>query len=80
MGPRMTPPRPGMGPLGPSSYGPGPGPGMRPGPPGMPPMSMAGPGRPQWPPSSSAVSIEIYIIPHFYCLKFSEIVVHKFTN
>ncbi|XP_021960894.1 single-stranded DNA-binding protein 3 isoform X3 [Folsomia candida] len=54
MGPRMTPPRPGMGPLGPSSYGPGPGPGMRPGPPGMPPMSMAGPGRPQWPPSSSA--------------------------
>lgn len=59
MGPRMTPPRPGMGPLGPSAYGP---PGMRgpppgpPGGPGMPPMSMAGPGRPQWPPSTSAVS------------------------
>ncbi|CAL8137274.1 unnamed protein product [Orchesella dallaii] len=57
MGPRMTPPRPGMGPLGPS-YGPGPG--MRgpppgpPGGPGMPPMSMAGPGRPQWPPNTSA--------------------------
>jgi len=55
MGPRMTPPRPGMGPLGPS-YGPGPG--MRGPPPGpggpMPPMSMAGPGRPQWPPNTSA--------------------------
>lgn len=70
MGPRMTPPRPGMGgPLGPS-YGPGPG--MRgpggppPGPPGsgMPPMSMPGPGRPQWPPSTSAV------ISYFLCTIF----------
>ncbi|XP_046747483.1 single-stranded DNA-binding protein 3 isoform X8 [Diprion similis] len=63
MNPRMNPPRgPGMGPMGPGSYGPsmrGPppnsslGPGG-PGGPGMPPMSMAGPGgRPQWQPNTS---------------------------
>ncbi|XP_065199798.1 single-stranded DNA-binding protein 3-like isoform X1 [Planococcus citri] len=63
MGPRMNPPRgPGMGPMGPGSYGPmrGPppnssGPGG-PGPnPGMSPMSMAGPsgGRPTWQPNTS---------------------------
>lgn len=56
MGPRMNPPRPGMGPLGPS-YGPNPG--MRGPPPqgGMPPISMAGQGRPQWAPNNNAVSI-----------------------
>ncbi|XP_066582641.1 single-stranded DNA-binding protein 3 isoform X5 [Prorops nasuta] len=62
MNPRMNPPRgPGMGPMGPGSYGPslrGPppnsslGPGG-PGGPGMPPMSMAGPGRQQWQPNTS---------------------------
>lgn len=70
MNPRMNPPRgPGMGPMGPGSYGPGmrgpppnsslgPGPGG-PGPSaGMSPMSMAGPsgGRPQWQPNTSTVS------------------------
>lgn len=67
MAPRMNPPRgPGMGPMGPGSYGPGMrgpppnsslGPGG-PGPnPGMSPMSMAGPsgGRPQWQPNTSTV-------------------------
>lgn len=51
MNPRMNPPRgPGMGPMGPGSYGPG----MRGPPPGpgMPPMGMQG-GRPQWQPSTS---------------------------
>ncbi|KAK2583810.1 hypothetical protein KPH14_009708 [Odynerus spinipes] len=63
MNPRMNPPRgPGMGPMGPGSYGPGMrgpppnsslGPGG-PGGPGMPPMSMAGPaGRQQWQPNTS---------------------------
>lgn len=63
MNPRMNPPRgPGMGPMGPGSYGPnmrGPppnstlGPGG-PGGPGMPPMSMAAPGgRQQWQPNTS---------------------------
>ncbi|XP_034175697.1 sequence-specific single-stranded DNA-binding protein isoform X6 [Osmia lignaria lignaria] len=61
MNPRMNPPRgPGMGPMGPGSYGPGMrgpppnsslGPGG-PGGPGMPPMSMAG-GRQQWQPNTS---------------------------
>jgi len=58
MGPRMNPPRPGMGPLGPS-YGPG----MRGPPPGgMPPISMAGQGqgRPQWAPNNNAVSFHHY--------------------
>ena len=65
MNPRMNPPRgPGMGPMGPGSYGPGMrgpppnsslGPGG-PGGPGMPPMSMAGPsGRQQWQPNTSTV-------------------------
>lgn len=65
MNPRMNPPRgPGMGPMGPGSYGPnmrGPppnstlGPGG-PGGPGMPPMSMAAPGgRQQWQPNTSTV-------------------------
>ena len=55
MGPRMNP-RPGMGPLGPS-YGPNSG--MRGPPPGqgMPPITMPGQGRPQWPPNSSAVGV-----------------------
>ncbi|TGZ56783.1 Single-stranded DNA-binding protein [Temnothorax longispinosus] len=63
MNPRMNPPRgPGMGPMGPGSYGPGMrgpppnstlGPGG-PGGPGMPPMSMAAPGgRQQWQPNTS---------------------------
>lgn len=63
MNPRMNPPRgpSGMGPVGPSSYGPGirgPPPNSSLGPggpgsgPGMPPMSMGG-GRPQWQPSAS---------------------------
>lgn len=65
MNPRMNPPRgPGMGPMGPGSYSPGmrgppPNSGLGPGPggPGMPPMSMSGPtSRPQWQPSTSAVS------------------------
>lgn len=65
MNPRMNPPRgPGMGPMGPGSYGPGMrgpppnstlGPGG-PGGPGMPPMSMAAPGgRQQWQPNTSTV-------------------------
>ncbi|XP_039299197.1 single-stranded DNA-binding protein 3 isoform X11 [Nilaparvata lugens] len=64
MNPRMNPPRgPGLGPMGPGSYGPGMrgpppsstlGPGPGPGGPGMPPMSMSGPGgRPQWQPNTS---------------------------
>lgn len=67
MNPRMNPPRgPGMGPMGPGSYGPG---GMRgpppnsslgPGGPGMPPMGMAG-GRPQWQPNTSTVSKLFYL-------------------
>lgn len=67
MNPRMNPPRgPGMGPMGPGSYGPGMrgpppnstlGPGG-PGGPGMPPMSMAAPGgRQQWQPNTSTVCI-----------------------
>lgn len=57
MNPRMNPPRgPGMGPMGPGSYGPsmrGPPPNsnLGPGGPGMPPMSMTG--RPQWQPNTS---------------------------
>jgi len=70
MNPRMNPPRgPGMGPMGPGSYGPGMrgpppnsslGPGG-PGGPGMPPMSMAAPGgRQQWQPNTSTVWINTY--------------------
>jgi hypothetical protein len=58
MNPRMNPPRgPGMGPMGPGSYGPGmrgPPPNSSLGPGGMP-MGMAG-GRPQWQPNTSSVS------------------------
>lgn len=60
MNPRMNPPRgPGMGPMGPGSYGPGmrgppPNSSLGPGGPGMPPMGMAG-GRPQWQPNTSTV-------------------------
>lgn len=72
MNPRMNPPRgPGMGPMGPGSYGPGIrgpppnstlGPGG-PGGPGMPPMSMAAPGgRQQWQPNTSTVWINIIIL------------------
>lgn len=64
MNPRMNPPRgPSMGPMGPSSYGPGirgppPNSSLGPGGPGMPPMSLTGPGgRPQWQPNTSTVSI-----------------------
>lgn len=70
MNPRMNPPRgPGMGPMGPGSYGPGMrgpppnstlGPGG-PGGPGMPPMSMAAPGgRQQWQPNTSTVWTNTY--------------------
>lgn len=64
MNPRMNPPRgPGMGPLGPGSYGPGlrgPPPNSSLGPAGpMPPMSM---NRPQWQPNTSTVSIFHFVI------------------
>lgn len=75
MNPRMNPPRgPGMGPMGPGSYGPGMrgpppnsslGPGG-PGGPGMPPMSMAGPGgRQQWQPNTSTVWYYLFILKKF---------------
>lgn len=75
MNPRMNPPRgPGMGPMGPGSYNPNLrapppnsnlGPGGPGGPGGMPPMNMAGGGRPQWQPNTSTVRIQIIII-NFY--------------
>lgn len=82
MNPRMNPPRgPGMGPMGPGSYGPGMrgpppnstlGPGG-PGGPGMPPMSMAAPGgRQQWQPNTSTVRgyTSAFCIYYFLLLNF----------
>jgi len=63
MNPRMNPPRgPGMGPMGPGSYGPGmrgppPNSSLAPGGSGMPPMGMSG-GRPQWQPTTSTVRFD----------------------